>query len=138
MELTSAETQARKLHETIDLSRACADWYTYCDTCETSYDTADSTDCPTCGRAPRCDKTIDLPFVAPECWRLSTWMGTAALYRLGGFWRIVSIVEIVPIVSRRDKPRQCQRRDRAVQRPSTFARSVSSQVRPSVSVPYCP
>jgi hypothetical protein len=59
------EQTARTKHGTSDLCRSCADRYTWCDHCETSYEwrkegTYDDLMCHTCGRSPRCEKTIDL------------------------------------------------------------------------------
>lgn len=63
-EFTRVDMDARKRHDLTDLCRSCASKYTYCELCEKSYDRTEESVCPTCGRAPRCSRTLSLPLVS--------------------------------------------------------------------------
>lgn len=62
-EFDADEREARKRMEVSDLCLSCASKYVYCEVCETAYD---DQYCPTCGRSPRCEKTIALPLISPH------------------------------------------------------------------------
>jgi hypothetical protein len=67
---TDEQTEMRAANETIDLCQSCASRYTWCESCEVSYD---SQVCPDCERSPRCEHTADLLMVATRQCRLEVW-----------------------------------------------------------------